>query len=321
MNRHSTIRRKAMSGAGSLFLCFVLQGAAVHALPQKPEPDYTFRSDVRLVLLDVSVKDKDGHPVPNLTRENFTILEDRRPQPITVFDHNDLPVTVGILVDESRSMSPKRAEVLTAAQTFITESNPHDQVFVLNFNDKVTPGLPPGVLFSDKLSDLHSALYRGFPEGKTALRDAVVAGLRQLELGQRDKKTLVVISDGGDTASEHTRGQMLDNVVRSIATIYTIGLFDNDDPDRDPGILRQIARISGGEAYFPPDASVMVPVCRKIAKEIRTRYTIGYLPRPSSKSSSSRHVQVNASAPGHAKLTVRARTSYRYDTAESAKHQ
>jgi Ca-activated chloride channel homolog len=309
-----------MSGAGSFFCCMILQGLAARGMPQQPDSDtLTFHSDVRLVLLDVNVKDRDGRMVPGLTKDNFTVLENGRPQRITVFDHNDLPVTVGILVDESRSMSSKRTEVLTAAQTFIEESNPRDQIFVLNFNDKVTRGLPPDVLFSGNPAELHSALYRGYPEGKTSLRDAVMAGLRQLELGQRDKKTLIVISDGGDTASEHTRGQMLDQVLRSIATIYTIGLFDADDPDRDPGILRQLARITGGEAYFPENASVMVPVCRKIAKEIRTRYTIGYLPQSLNGAASLRHVQVNVSASGHSKLTVRARSSYRYDAIESAK--
>ena len=236
MNRHLTVHSRRIGGAGSFVCCLVLFGLIARASFQEPESgSYTFRSEVRLVLLDVSVQARDGGAVSGLSKENFSVLENGRPQQITVFDHNDRPVTVGILVDESRSMTSKRVEVLTAAQTFVEESNRDDQIFVLNFNDKVTPGLPGGVLFSDSLPELRSALYRGFPEGKTALRDAVIAGLRQLELGQRDKKTLVVISDGGDNASEHTRRQMLDMVEGSIATIYTIGLFDVDDPDRDPG--------------------------------------------------------------------------------------
>jgi Ca-activated chloride channel family protein len=319
MNRRLNVPRGWISGVGS-FLVF--QPGLIQALPQQPDPDpFTFRSDVRLVLLDVSVTDRDGKAILDLTRDNFTVLEDGRPQRITVFDHADLPVTVGILVDESRSMNPKRADVLTAAQTFIEESNPRDQVFILNFNDTVMPGLPPGVRFSDKLADLRAALYRGVPEGKTALRDAVIAGLRQLDLGQRDKKTLVLISDGGDTASEHTRAQMLNAVSRSIATIFAIGLFDADEPDRDPGVLRQLARMSGGEAYFPASASVMVPLCRKIAKEIRTRYTIGYLPQSRNGRSSLRHIQVAASAPGRSKLTVHARTGYRFDALQDAEQR
>jgi VWFA-related protein len=280
---------------------------------------YTIRSDVRLVLLDVRVNDGEGRLVSGLSKENFSAVENGRPQRITVFDHNDLPVTVGILVDESQSMITKRADVLTAAQIFIEESNRQDQVFVLNFNDRVTPGLPDNLLFSDDLQQLRSALYRGVPAGKTALNDAVVAGLKQLELGKRDKKALIVISDGGDNASKHTRREMLGAVEKSIATIYTIGLFSADDPDRDPSILRQLAKISGGEAYSPEDASKMAPVCRGIAKDIRTRYTIGYLPQSGNGAKSLRHIQVRVSAPGQVRLIARTRSSYRYDEDESQK--
>src|SRR5208283_3709325 len=142
--------------------------------------------------------------------------------------------------------TPKRADTLAAAEIFIEESNPRDEIFVINFNDSVRRGLPPGTLFSDDLQQLRAALQRGVPEGKTALHEAIMAGLKQLDLGTRDKKALVVISDGGDNASQHKRPEVLDLVERSIATIYAVGLFDNDDPDRDPAILHRLARISGG---------------------------------------------------------------------------
>jgi Ca-activated chloride channel family protein len=164
---------------------------------------------------------------------------------------------------------------------------------------------------------LRSALYRGVPEGKTALYDAVVTGLKQLELGRRDKKALILISDGGDNASEHNRRQVFDLVERSIATIYTIGLFDPDDPDRDPGVLQKLAKISGGEAYLPRSPAEMVSACRRIAKDIRTRYTIGYLPQEGA--SSLRRITVRVSAPGHARLITRTRSNYRYDEVEKTK--
>jgi Ca-activated chloride channel family protein len=210
-------------------------------------------------------------------------------------------------------MTPKRADVLTAAQTFIEESNPRDEVFVLNFSDQVSRGLPGQVLFSDNIQQLSSALHRGIPQGKTALNDAIVAGLQQLELGRRDKKTLIVISDGGDNASKHKRREMLTMVERNIATIYAIGLYDADDADRDPGILRELAKITGGEAYFPLSPKGMVPVCRRIAKDIRTRYTIGYIPETENGPIPLRHIRVRASAPGHARLIARTRSGYRYD--------
>ena len=312
MKRCCTGRSFLLASAASLFSGF-LAGS-----PVEEPSDFTIHSDVRLVLLDVSVKARDGNFVPGLAREDFTVFENGRPQPITVFAHDDEPVTVGILVDESYSMRPKRPQVLLAAQTFVEESNPRDEIFVLNFNDKVARGLPDPVLFSDNIHQLHSALYRGVPEGKTALFDAVVAGLEQLEQGRRDKKTLVVISDGGDNASEHTRREMLDLTERSIATIYVIGLYDLDDPDRSPGILRQLAKISGGDAYFPENPSAMTDICRHIAKDIRTRYTIGYVPQAANGKGSLRSIRVHVSASSGTKLSVRTRSSYRYDEISKA---
>jgi VWFA-related protein len=279
--------------------------------PDDP-PDFVIRSDVRLVLLDVSVKDRAGGWVPGLSKDNFHVEENGAPQDITVFANNDIPVTVGVLIDNSRSMAPKRAEVLSAATTFIEESNPHDEIFVLNFNDTVRRGLPENVLFSDDIRQLRAAISRGIPEGRTALNDAIVDGLRQLQQGKRDKKTLIVISDGGDNASRHNRRQMLDMVESSLATIFTIGLFNTGDPDQDPAILRKLARITGGVAYFPDSAHDMTVACRGIAKDIRRRYTVGYAP-PADNGGLQRRIRVRVSAPGRAGLFARTRLGYRYE--------
>lgn len=297
------------------FLCRSAFGDNPPSIPlgEKPDEqaDFTLHSEARLVLLDVSVQDREGAFVRGLSKENFRLSEDGHPQAITVFDPDDLPVTVGIIVDESRSMGPKREDILDAATTFIQESNPLDEVFVINFNDRVAFGLPPGKLFSSDIAELQAALYRGVPQGKTALYDGIAAGLKQLELGQRDKKALVLISDGGDNASVHNRRQGLDMVGRSIATIYTIGLFDENDPDSNPGVLRELAKISGGEALFPTTPPDTAPACRRIAEEIRTRYTVGY--RPAKGLRSLRRVSLQVTSPGHDRLTVRARDRYWYE--------
>jgi Ca-activated chloride channel homolog len=306
MNRRTAVRSLIIAGAVSFL------GGTLKA-PAWDQPDFVIRSDVRLVLLDVSVKQHDGW-ISGLSKDDFRVDENGAPQKITVFANNDIPVNVGILVDNSRSMTPKRGEVLSAATTFIEESNPHDEIFVLNFNDTVKRGLPQDILFSDDIDQLRAALISGIPEGRTALNDAVVDGLRQLELGKRDKKTLILISDGGDNASQHSRQAMFDMVERSLATIYTIGLFDPGDPDRNPGILKKLARISGGLAYFPTDAEDMTEACKNIAKDIRTRYTVGYAPPPSN-GGSLRHIRVRVSAPGRGTLTARTRLSYQYEQA------
>ncbi|MGA2132120.1 MAG: VWA domain-containing protein [Bryobacteraceae bacterium] len=276
--------------------------------------DFTIRSDVRLVLLDVSVTDREAGFVTGLSKENFHVAENGVPQDLTVFADNDIPVTVGILVDNSLSMWPKMAEVISASSTFVLSSNPRDEIFVLNFNDTVKRGLPKGVLFTDDLKQLRDAIFRGSPEGRTALNDAVIDGLQQLTLGKRDKKTLVLISDGGDNASRHTHLEMMEALERGIATIYTIGLFEFEDPDRNPGVLKKLARISGGQAYFPDPTKPkeLTEVCRGIAKDIRTRYTVGYAPLAQN-GGALRRIHVDVSVPGR-HLTARTRLSYRYES-------
>lgn len=310
MNRRLLMRALLTAGAGSFFPGFE---AAGNAGDQRDQQEFTLHSDVRLVVLDVSVKDHKGRFVPDLTKQNFAVFEDGRPQQITVFAHDDVPVTVGILVDESFSMKPKRAEVLAAAEDFIRESNPHDEVFVLNFNDEVRRGLPRQTNFSSDIKQLRSALERGVPEGKTALNDAVVEGLKQLQLGRREKKALVLISDGGDNASAHSRREVLNMVEGSPATVYTIGIYDEGDPDRDPGLMRKLAEISGGEAYFPANVAGMADVCRSIANDLRVRYSVGYVPQAQNGRNSLRHVRVRVSLPAHESAIVLARSSYRYD--------
>jgi len=313
MNRRSAIRVITLSGAG-FFLRGRLPAHPQNATPQPPPQDYTIHAESRLVLLDVSVRDRSGRFAIGLEKQNFTVLEDGRKQEVTSFAGADVPVTVGILVDESYSMTAKRPDVLTAALTFIGASNSRDEIFVLNFNDKVRAGLPPDIPFSDNIQQLGRALDRADPEGTTRLYDAVLDGLRRVELGHRGKKALLVISDGGDNASGHTRAQMIGAVEDSIATIYTVGIFGPEDRDRDPHILRRIAHISGGEALFPKTVPDTIPVCRGIAKEIRSRYTIGYVPQPdpAKPGGGIRHIQVVVEAEGRGKLTAHTRESYRY---------
>src|SRR6202012_1230172 len=147
----------------------------------------------RLVLLDVSVKDSEGGVVSGLTEDNFKVFENGKREDISQFANSDIPVTAGIAVDESGSMRPKRAQVITAALVFIQASNPMDEMFVVNFNENARRGLPDNVLFTDSAPLLRSALWQGDPEGRTALYDAIELSLHQLEFGRQAKKTLVVI--------------------------------------------------------------------------------------------------------------------------------
>ncbi|HTC33319.1 MAG TPA: VWA domain-containing protein [Bryobacteraceae bacterium] len=270
--------------------------------------EFTLRTTSRLVLLDVSVKDAAGGFVAGLSKDNFKVFENGKPQSITQFADADIPVTVGIVVDESGSMRPKRAEVITAALVFNEASNPMDETFVINFNERPRRGLPDDVLFTDKVQQLRMALWQGIPEGRTALYDAIEMALNQLDFGRRDKKTLVLISDGGDNHSTHTQQEVMQHVLTSEATIYTVGLYDEDDPEKNEGVLKKLAQVSGGVFYHPATLADIVPICRQIAKDIRTRYTVGYVPLPEGKAE--RHIKVEAASADHPKLVVRTRTTY-----------
>jgi VWFA-related protein len=279
-------------------------------LPPPPDTSsFTIKAEVNLVLLDVSVRDGDGGLVTGLPKEAFTILEDGKQQTITQFADTDIPVTVGLIVDNSGSMRPKKPEVVTASLVFIQSSNPHDEMFVVNFNDKVKRGLPDMIPFTDDIQLLRKAIVSTDPEGRTALYDAILTGLNQLDMGRKDKKTLIVVSDGGDNISTHNFHEVMNRVLESRATIYTVGLFDETDKDRNPDVLKKLAHTSGGVVFLPKKLDEVVPICREIAKDIRTRYTIGYVPSDLTHRGT-RHIAVKVTAPGRSKLTARTRTGY-----------
>lgn len=286
-----------------------------------PAQPFTLRATAELVLLDVSVKSATGEPVSGLGKSDFMVYENGKLQTISHFGNEDVPVTAGLVIDTSGSMRPKRAEVVTAALVFIGASNPRDEIFVVHFSDHVSLGLPADTPFTGNIDLLRAALWRGTPEGRTALNDAVVIALEHLEQGRRDRRTLVLVSDGGDNSSLRAAGEVMRKVLESRATIYAIGLFDQDEPDRNPALLRRIARVSGGEAYFPKELSEVTGISVQIAADIRTRYTIGYVPVRHGELGALRKIAVTASTPNGHKLVVHTRTAYVLPSTHSAASQ
>jgi Ca-activated chloride channel homolog len=279
------------------------------AASQSPREPYTISDNVDLVLLDVSVKNPHGGFVNGLKKSNFQVFEDGHARKITHFASVDTPVTVGLVVDNSGSMRNKRPEVVTAGLAFAKSSNPQDEFFVVNFNNSVVRGLPPHVPFTDDLQILRAGLYYGEPVGQTALYDAIAYGLHHLDGGHRDKRTLIVVSDGGDNVSHLSFSQLMVWVVASRATIYTVGLFDQNDQELNPGILRKLANVSGGEYFQPAVLDQVIPTFEKISKDIRNRYTVGYIPDETGDRREVRSVKVRAQEKGR-KLSVRTRTNY-----------
>ena len=297
-----------------VLLLIVLGGYAGHQVPpasngQEPG-SFQVSVDVSLVVLHATVSDRRGGFVSSLREQDFAVYEDGVPQRIRLFRHEDIPVTVGLVVDHSGSMRLKLAEVAAAARTFAQSSNPEDQMFVVNFNENVTLGLPDAIQFTDSSAELERAIGRALATGKTALYDAIAKALEQLQAGSRDKKVLIVISDGDDTASVHSRAQAMKMAEQSSAIIYTVGLFDHGDPDANPGVLHRLAKATGGEAFFPEQLSAVVAICERIARDIRTQYTIGYVPTNATRDGAYRAIRVLARAKGHDRLSVRTRTGY-----------
>ncbi len=300
----------------TLSLAAFLVGAATSAnktpFTQQKTPQsgvYTISDNVDLVLLDVSVKDPRGGYVTGLSKKNFQVFEDGRQRDITQFASVDTPVTVGLVVDNSGSMRLKRPEVVLAGLAFAKQSNSQDEFFVVNFNNSVVRGLPARTLFTDDLQALRAALYYGQPAGQTALYDAVAYGLKHLEYSHRDKRTLIVVSDGGDNVS-HTRFPDLMKLIEaSRATIYTVGLYDPEDHDLNPAVLRKMSSVSGGESFEPEKLDDVVPVFNKISKDIRNCYTVGYVPDEINDKHVVRTVKVTA-IEDNRRLLTRTRASY-----------
>jgi VWFA-related protein len=267
--------------------------------------------DVDLVVLHVTVADRQGGFVSDLGKHNFVVYEDGRPQPIKLFRNEDIPVTVGLVVDHSTTMRTKLAEVAAAARTFVQSSNPEDEMFIVNFNEKVKLGLPGTIRFTNSTAELENAITAATSGGQTALYDAIAKGLEELQAGSRDKKVLIVVSDGGDNRSARSLAQVMSLAQQSSAIIYTIGLFDEEDPDRNPGVLKRLAQATGGEAFVPGRLNEVVSICERIARDIRHQYTIGYVPSNPARDGSYRAIRVVAGSTGHDGLSVRTRAGYR----------
>lgn len=278
--------------------------------PSRPGDEYTIRVDVEMVILHATAQDHKHALVSGLDKDNFQVYEDGVLQPIKNFSHEDIPVTVGLVIDNSGSMGPKRTDVIAAALAFARSSNPQDQIFVVNFNERVSFGLPDNTPFTDQVAQLEVALSRIRAQGETALYDALAAALEHLRMGNRDKKVLIIISDGGDNASKHKLTEIVTMVGQPDAIIYTIGIFDEQDPDRNPVMLKRLAKDTGGEAFLPESLKDVAPICEKIAHDIRNQYTISYAPTNRKRDGTYRIIEVRASAPGRGRLSVRTRTGY-----------
>ncbi|MGA7841317.1 MAG: VWA domain-containing protein, partial [Candidatus Acidiferrales bacterium] len=280
------------------------------------DQSHHLKSVVDLVVLHATVVDDKGQFVPGLTANDFRVFEDKVEQKISVFSKEDIPVTMGLVIDNSGSMKEKRPQVNAAALSFVRTSNPADEMFVVNFNDEYYLDLDED--FTSNPQELHEALERIDTRGSTALYDAIIGSLDHLKKGHKDKRVLLVITDGDDDASRKDFAYTVKAAVESNAVIYAIGVFSDEDRKNAKKMVRKskkelttLAESTGGLAFFPDRLEDVDPVCVQVARDIRNQYTLGYYPTNEAKDGTFRSVKVElVPQKGHEKLSVRTRTGY-----------
>jgi VWFA-related protein len=262
------------------------------------------------VVLYVTVREGKARFVGDLEKQQFTVSEDGVPQELLAFSRDDVPVAIGLLVDNSGSMMNKHEEVVAAAKAFVMASNPGDEIFVLHFNEQLRYGLPQDAPFSADRAVLGQALEQMQVIGMTALYEAIHEGLNHLATSKLTKKALIVISDGGDNISRRKSADVVKEADLSGALFYAIGIYDPMDGDADPGVLRKLAEYTGGEAYFPKGLQEVKGLCENVARDLRSQYMLTYAPKQKSAAGTYRRIQVSVKDPKKRKLIVRTRTGY-----------
>ena len=268
--------------------------------------------DVNLVVLHTSVLDDRGRFADGLKQDNFRVFEDKVEQKLSVFKREDVPVSMGLVIDNSGSMREKRPRVNEAALTLVQASNPRDEAFVVNFNDDFYLDLDKD--FTSSIPELKEALERIDSRGSTALRDAIIGSLDHLKKGTKDKKVLLVVTDGEDNASHNSLEKTLREIQKTDTVIYTIGLLSSEgkkEAKRAKKVLQEIAAASGGVAYFPESVDDVHSICEQVAHDIRNQYILAYYPTNTRRDGSFRAVNVDVIPPrGRGKLVARTRNGY-----------
>jgi len=267
-----------------------------------------FRSDTRLVVLHASVVDKRGKLITNLDRNSFKVFENQQPQEIKIFRREDVPVSLGIIIDDSGSMMTKRSRVEAAALAMVRESNPQDEVFIVNFNDDAYLDVP----FTNDIHKMEQGLARIDSRGGTAMRDAINMSLDyERSEAKKDKKVLMVITDGNDNASNITLEKLVQRANQTDTLVYSIGLFTDEEKHeatKARRALNELTNATGGLAFYPKDVSEVQELAVEIARDIRNQYTIAYRPSIQQLDGSYRQIKVTVEGPG--KPVVRTRSGY-----------
>ncbi|HEY2460109.1 MAG TPA: VWA domain-containing protein [Candidatus Acidoferrum sp.] len=290
--------------------------------PQPPPPQApgvapaqqgsAIKVDVSLVVLHTTVLDDRQRFADGLKAENFRVMEDKVEQKLAVFKREDVPVSMGLVIDNSGSMRDKRPRVNAAAITLVEASNPQDEAFVVNFNDDFYLDLDKD--FSNSVPELKEALERIDSRGSTALYDALIGSLDHVKKGHKDKKVLLVVTDGDDNTSHNSLEKTVREIQKTDTVVYAIGLLSEENKKsakHAKQALEQIAKASGGLAFFPENVDDVRSICEQVAHDIRNQYTLAYYPTNTKRDGTFRSVQVEVIPPrGRGKLVARTRNGY-----------
>jgi Ca-activated chloride channel family protein len=267
-----------------------------------------FTADTRLVVVHASVLDRNGKLITNLSESAFKVQENGVDQTIKIFRREDIPVSMGIIIDNSGSMRDKSAKVAAAALDLVRASNPQDEVFIVNFNDDAYLDQS----FTNDIKKLEQALERYAAKGGTAMRDAISMSIDYMnKKGKKDKKVLMVVTDGNDNASNMSLEELIRKAEQSGVLIYSIGILSDEEPRearRAKHALHNLAVASGGQDYYPKDLAEVDKITPEVAREIRNQYTMAYSPTNPTLDGTFRKITVMVNAPG--RPTVRTRNGY-----------
>jgi len=326
----SAARRAFFAGLGVFLLAATVSLAQIPVnVPPPPPPGQQggvspsggkIKVDVNLVVLHTTVIDDRGKFVEGLTQDNFRVYEDKAEQKLSIFKREDIPVSMGLVIDNSGSMRDKRPRVNEAALTLVQSSNPQDEAFVVNFNDDFYLDLDKD--FSNSIPELKEALERIDSRGSTALYDAIIGSLDHLKKGVKEKKVLLIVTDGEDNTSRNSLEKTIKEIQKTDTVIYTIGLLGQENKRSAKNAkkaLTEIALASGGLAFFPENVDDVHAICEQVAGDIRHQYTLAYYPSNASKDGTYRSVHVDVIPPrGHGKLVARTRNGYYAPNAPSS---
>lgn len=292
------------------FPCIVafIASLAPAGAPAQEAPEAVFRADTRLVVLHASVVDKKGNLVTDLDKEAFTVYENNEVQEIRLFRREDVPVSLGLIIDNSGSMRDKRQKVESAALTLIKQSNPEDEVFVVNFNDEAYLDTD----FTSNILKMEEGLTRIDSRGGTAMRDALSMSIDHLvEKGKHDKKVLLVVTDGNDNTSGTTLEKLVHKAQQAEVLLFSIGLLNEEqkrERKRAKRALDALTTASGGLAHYPEGLGEVEEIAALVAHEIRNQYVIAYTPSIPELDGTYRRIRVEVEGKG--KPQVRTRSGY-----------